>query len=571
MPFPLQADGETSHNYPAICAEEENYDVIEATRANLVVTGVSRSLETRPPSHSGLTERIGQLERLISSFVDDQNARTQANQFDNSGLTGDVKVKEPQPTSPDGAADPSDSFGHISLRDSKTKYVQDTHWTAILDGIAELKSSVHDEAARSSERSAPASTSPEILFPSLLGRYQDCPPDTIETICGTLNTQFHQSGDGEMSSLVILGVLVRMAQRMGYHRDASHFPHISPFHGEMRRRVWAIIQDLDVMLSLSAGLPRILREFQSDTAPLGIFWMQILMKIYQNYRHPARNHSKLPTLLPPSADRVMLKLCDWTKCYTKLTHRHRNVYMSDLSTGPLWIRQKRFSIGSSLFPYQRYAYSRDSCLEASLKILEYQDLMYQESHPSGRLYHERWKVKSPIMRGVIMLATTLICLELNYELSSDLTANKKHIALPEDMTHRVILALQHSHKIWSEQKDLHHDIPRTIQAIDVIFKKLEKQQNDNPPQAATCVTPPSNQEPVYDSTMDFFSGSNPSAWPELEGAMFIDQAMNFPQLQANNMDSPMSSFTIAPELLDLTNSVDVMLGMSMNYPRTTQF
>lgn len=29
----------------------------------------------------------------------------------------------------------SDSFGHISLQGSKTTYVDDTHWTAILDGV----------------------------------------------------------------------------------------------------------------------------------------------------------------------------------------------------------------------------------------------------------------------------------------------------------------------------------------------------------------------------------------------------------------------------------------------------
>jgi hypothetical protein len=30
---------------------------------------------------------------------------------------------------------PSDSFGHISLQDNRTTYVDDTHWIAILDGV----------------------------------------------------------------------------------------------------------------------------------------------------------------------------------------------------------------------------------------------------------------------------------------------------------------------------------------------------------------------------------------------------------------------------------------------------
>ncbi|KAJ5701689.1 hypothetical protein N7488_009237 [Penicillium malachiteum] len=477
----------------------------------------------------------------------------------------------------------------------------------------------------------------------VLGRYQDCPPDTIEAICGSLNTQFHQSGDGEMSSLVILGVLVRMAQRMGYHRDASHFPHISPFHGEMRRRVWAIIKDLDVMLSLSAGLPRILREFQSDTAPprniLDADFDEDLSELPpsrpESFPTPCQwlvAKNKLTSMLGiisdvvtsirrPSYSEVMRLDKVLHETYASIPdHFHeRPLHKSLMDTSETILHRVQlvslYSKARCLLHYRylasarsdhRYAYSRDSCLEASLKILENQDMMFQESQRCGRLYHERWKVKSPIMRGVIMLATTLICLEINHELSNDLKSNKKHIPLPGDVIHRLIQALQQSRTIWEEQKDLHHDIPRTIQAIDVIFSKLEKQQKDTPSQAVD-ETSPSNKGPGYDSTrgmistfqgiwdrlanmifIDFFSGSNPSAWPELEGAMFIDQAINFQQLQANNMDSPMSPFTIGPELLDLvsrsffsmpdltlillqTNSVDLMLGMSMNYPRTTRF
>lgn len=45
-----------------------------------------------------------------------------------------------------------------------------------------------------------------------------------------------------------LGTAVRLAQKMGYHRDASHLVRnandstISPFEGEMRRRVWAYLE-----------------------------------------------------------------------------------------------------------------------------------------------------------------------------------------------------------------------------------------------------------------------------------------------------------------------------------------
>jgi Fungal specific transcription factor domain len=61
-------------------------------------------------------------------------------------------------------------------------------------------------------------------------------------------------------------MIVRTALRMGYHRDARHSARISPFHGEMRRRAWAVIFGLDIIVSSQIGLPRMIKERQSDTA-----------------------------------------------------------------------------------------------------------------------------------------------------------------------------------------------------------------------------------------------------------------------------------------------------------------
>ncbi|KAJ6036784.1 fungal specific transcription factor domain protein [Penicillium herquei] len=53
---------------------------------------------------------------------------------------------------------------------------------------------------------------------------------------------------------------------MGYHRDAKHFSSISPFDGEMRRRVWAMIVQLDSSVSTQLGLPRLVKESDTNTA-----------------------------------------------------------------------------------------------------------------------------------------------------------------------------------------------------------------------------------------------------------------------------------------------------------------
>lgn len=49
------------------------------------------------------------------------------------------------------------------------------------------------------------------------------------------------------------GALVRTAMVMGLHRDPNAFPAMSPFHAEMRRRLWATITEIDIQASLDAG------------------------------------------------------------------------------------------------------------------------------------------------------------------------------------------------------------------------------------------------------------------------------------------------------------------------------
>lgn len=58
-----------------------------------------------------------------------------------------------------------------------------------------------------------------------------------------------------------LGFIVRMAMSMGMHRDPSEFSGAMPaFQGELRRRLWWTIMDMDLQLSLQCNLPCALRD-----------------------------------------------------------------------------------------------------------------------------------------------------------------------------------------------------------------------------------------------------------------------------------------------------------------------
>ncbi|KAJ5671569.1 hypothetical protein N7507_000696 [Penicillium longicatenatum] len=607
--------------------------------------------EQQPSAKSTLPERIGQLEKLISRIVDDAGIQKTPVRVQSQNPPHGDEDKATSQAEAEASSDPSDSFGHISLQDSKTTYVQDTHWTAILDGITELKDSVQHEVSSNSKQTHFLHNSSDMLFPHLLhgpsflrqydrfwenhtgthimwigklygvmslalmfqsegeslknrneliakfdkkvnqclvlGGYQDCPPHTIETICFTLNTQFNKMGNGEVNGVIILGILARMAQRMGYHRDASHFPHISPFQGEMRRRVWAMITNLDS----DTAPPRNLldSDFDEDTTELPqsrpisystpCQWLvaknklTMVLGIITDFSTSIRRPSyaevmRLDQLLLDTylgnPQFLLERPLSQSLMDTSETILHR-IQLVTLFAKARCVLHYRYLASSRTD--ERYSYSRSTCLGAALKILEYQRLMDQETQPGGRLFRERWKIRSPIMRGVILLGTTLLCLELNHDLSNNPMNNPKSRPLTEPVKSAIIQALRTSHGIWSEAGDSYPKCTSTIQAIDVVFKKLQNEQNSPVSNDVPSTANLSNVEPAVESPIDPFAGANLNIWPELGGAMFIDQAINFSQLQPDYLNSPAPSSHIAPELLDLTNSIDEMLGISLNYPR----
>ncbi|KAF7546134.1 hypothetical protein G7046_g9401 [Stylonectria norvegica] len=65
-----------------------------------------------------------------------------------------------------------------------------------------------------------------------------------------------------------LGSIVRMAMAMGLHRDSSEFePRVPVCLGEMRRRLWFTILDMDLHISLACNLPCLVRDGDFTTRP----------------------------------------------------------------------------------------------------------------------------------------------------------------------------------------------------------------------------------------------------------------------------------------------------------------
>lgn len=90
-------------------------------------------------------------------------------------------------------------------------------------------------------------------------------PNLIESLIFHLHGDLCQTREADVSVWVLVGVITRLAMRMGYHRDSKMFPNITPFQGEMRRRVWSFVRQADLLCSSQIGLPNMIRTSDTDT------------------------------------------------------------------------------------------------------------------------------------------------------------------------------------------------------------------------------------------------------------------------------------------------------------------
>ena len=70
---------------------------------------------------------------------------------------------------------------------------------------------------------------------------------------------------------VSIGTLIRSGLNMGLHRDPKVFPKMSQMQGEIRKRLWASILEINLQLSLDMGLNPLISGDDYDTGPPGNF------------------------------------------------------------------------------------------------------------------------------------------------------------------------------------------------------------------------------------------------------------------------------------------------------------
>jgi hypothetical protein len=331
----------------------------------------------------------------------------------------------------------------------------------------------------------------------IVGEYTKSGPYVLETMIHYVYVEFGIRADADKDVWFLLALEVNLAMRMGYHRDPSHFPGISPLQGEMRRRLWATVLLGDILISSQMGMPRMISDWQCDTAePRNLNDADLDEDTAE--LPPPRPETEHTTALGDIARRRMLialgtisdltaavKSCSYAEVMRVDGTLHEAAAsippplkmksMAASVTDPPQVIMARLFISHMFYKGQimlhrrflylespsqdedSFAYSRRSCLDASLNMLQIQHTLDEETCPGGQLHTMRWRVSS-IMNHQFLTATMILC---------SLLRCGKALHREEEIT----AALRRTRTIWARRSSSSKEAKKAAETVSMVLAR----------------------------------------------------------------------------------------------------
>ncbi|EEU45211.1 uncharacterized protein NECHADRAFT_40978 [Fusarium vanettenii 77-13-4] len=345
----------------------------------------------------------------------------------------------------------------------------------------------------------------------LLSKYSTAPGIySLEALLFNIQGEFIRRRDAHLGVWILGGVAIRLAMRMGYHRDPDKHPRITPFQGEMRRRTWALVLQLDILTSCQLGLPCLIQEHQCDTRPpsnlldddFGPHSAQLPPPRPETQMTPVLytiTKLKLSSVFRTIFNQVSLGR---TEAYDEIMALDQRLHSAQRAMPPKfhmanpedsiteapYILIRRYNM-ELLFQKSRcmlhrhhmakayqdpaFNYSRTSCVEAAMALLTHQANISKEIQVGGRLYRDRWFVSS-LEQHDFSLASMIICLEL-----SSRSNEQSNPPAPDDQQgflmfsrEAMVEALESSRRFWEAFKVGSNEARQAFDMLSVMLDKV---------------------------------------------------------------------------------------------------
>ena len=332
---------------------------------------------------------------------------------------------------------------------------------------------------------------------------------TIEALLIYGEGDFVITKTAQVNGYILTGVMVRLALRMGLHRDPSKVGgNISVFQAELRRRSWHLVVQIDQLVSFHIGLPAMASTIESDTEyprnlrdedfntdtvelPLGrpdtemtpMSYTLAKSRLCKVFGIIAVQANKLS--LPPYEE-VMRTDTLLNEAYAKVPSFLRLVRLELAVTDSADLIMKRFSLAlmfhrSRCVLHRKYllrekdspifAYSKREGLDASMKLLHIQFSVDRAVQPDGAFSKTVWFMSSLSIHD-FLLAATIVYLNLIKDIGvTQITLDSDQAGMHQ--------ALEKSYAVWMHSKDTLEDARKASDILGLMLAKIKLTLDQN--------------------------------------------------------------------------------------------
>ena len=340
----------------------------------------------------------------------------------------------------------------------------------------------------------------------VLGKYATANEHALEAFVLHLQSLFVTKDEPPINPWFEMGTIIRLAFRMGYHRDPTNLSRISVFEGEMRRRVWLNIVQTEALLSFQTGFPSMIPVDYCDTqTPRNLHYsdlfinMTVLPPSRPLSEHTPARYSIIKNSVmsvfrklvahtqsrsQPAYDKTLALDAEMRAAYNGIPDEFKHRPISRSFMDPIGTIFERTTIEllyckGLIILHRRYIteeptsstyeFSRRACVEAALAILTRQLDLYKACEPGGRLHDYRTMVLA-LPNHDYLLAAMVLCLDLSVRSRSENAyANSGRDIEQLD---RELQALKTSQQVWTSFDSATPEARTASLAIDVMVRKL---------------------------------------------------------------------------------------------------
>ncbi|CZR69074.1 uncharacterized protein PAC_18975 [Phialocephala subalpina] len=341
----------------------------------------------------------------------------------------------------------------------------------------------------------------------VLSHYTRPGPYTLEALMIYMEGEFLLSRVDQVHGYLLVGNAIRLAMRMGLHRDSSKVGGgLTPFQAEMRRRSWQHLRQIDLLWSFHIGLPDMMHSIESDTDyPRNLRDDDLDEKMTE--LPPSRPETELTPvtymicksrmcdvvfkiaalanlLTLPAYDEVIRLDAQLIEAHSKVPHFFRLPDSGFCITDPppqivkritieLMLQKSRCMLHRKYLVKEkedpRFAYSKDAGLDASLKLLRVQALAHEAALPGGLLARDRWFLSALSMHD-FLLAAMIVYLSVIRNIGTHTNSEVNNGFTAEQQS--TVAALEESYRIWTQSANPTPEAKRAGAVLKIMLKKV---------------------------------------------------------------------------------------------------